>query len=823
MRTSIIPLLSLAILLLFSPITICGPCNPCLDSQNNEILPLLGFWDEKNISQSTGDSAEPDIAAGGTPMGPPTAAIVIVWSDDTSDPPAVNPTGDHEVWMAVSTDEGCTFTKAQLTFNDLPDRTPAVSFNVMVDIANVAFISNNTDVINIQVTSVSSAPVPQIPVKLNTSVRPINPQNLDITFSPGQFQDVYAAWDAEVSTGPIGRRHVFFKRNRLGGAPGAWEGSTGGPDETDLTNFAPFDMTNSTQPSISSDTFTRNPGSTSVTVLFSNDGPCNRADSCIMFYRSHDSGTVFSGDPFTGSGPPIPISDIDRDLVQAGYPANDASDSGFGDPEVWYPGLWIGGAGSADVYMDAQAEDLTSYPAIWNDPPPTDVLISQSPITALAPALSVFSPMPGSLQGAPFLAFWPTDPNGTTSTEIYYTRGHVLHAPGADKIDLPCVNAPYRLTGEYPVRSEGIADSVASDETMLDVFVAFRDTRDNGDSEIYFKRSDQQQPRQLFDVAPGVLDCPQVGFRLDWSEWDCDIDHYRVEYDLDGGPDYDFVIDNIKDTFVEIDGLLPQTTYYFIVIPVDQACNEGFRSDEGSIETNDCPIVLVADHMTWEDDCPAGAGDNNGNPEPGEQIINLELWVANLKSQAATGCTGTLTSSTAGVSVAAPGTSTYQTIGLSPPPVVNDALFTLNLDISDFICGTTIDLDLELACDQDVFSIPFKIPTQTTPCEPCVQAQCPDLPGETQALKAVKNGVDIDFSWQEDLRAIDGYNIWYVLQKMDIPFADMNNQPPAQPVPGCCLPFPSLAIACSHSGAISEPDPVHFYQVKGYCVDEEGP
>jgi hypothetical protein len=106
--------------------------------------------------------------------------------------------------------------------------------------------------------------------------------------------------------------------------------------------------------------------------------------------------------------------------------------------------------------------------------------------------------------------------------------------------------------------------------------------------------------------------------------------------------------------------------------------------------------------------------------------------------------------------------------------------------------------------------------------EPCVLAASP-----IRQVKAVKQRArrdDIDFTWLPD-RVGNGYNIWYVLDKKDIPLARQSSSPPAIPVDGCAVPAPATGPACTDHCAVSRGDPtLFFYQVRTCCdASNEGP
>jgi hypothetical protein len=93
-----------------------------------------------------------------------------------------------------------------------------------------------------------------------------------------------------------------------------------------------------------------------------------------------------------------------------------------------------------------------------------------------------------------------------------------------------------------------------------------------------------------------------------------------------------------------------------------------------------------------------------------------------------------------------------------------------------------------------------------------------------KVLKQLANLDNIDFTWDPD-PAANGYNIWYVLLKADIPKARQASAPPALPVTGCAFPSPAIGNACTDVGAVSRNAPSSFfYQVHTYCdAASEGP
>ena len=93
--------------------------------------------------------------------------------------------------------------------------------------------------------------------------------------------------------------------------------------------------------------------------------------------------------------------------------------------------------------------------------------------------------------------------------------------------------------------------------------------------------------------------------------------------------------------------------------------------------------------------------------------------------------------------------------------------------------------------------------------------------------KKILSPDDVRFQWQLDLAA-NGYNLWYVGQKQQIPMANQANQQPSGPaiaVSGCAVPAPAPGPTCSDVGAVSRGAPtIFFYQAHAYCdATTEGP
>lgn len=218
----------------------------------------------------------------------------------------------------------------------------------------------------------------------------------------------------------------------------------------------------------------------------------------------------------------------------------------------------------------------------------------------------------------------------------------------------------------------------------------------------------------------------------------------------------------------------------------------------------------------------------DGSADPGEDLTNIDIELVNTGDFDVTGTplTATLTVSTPGAAVdPAFDTADYGTVlQRSGPPAVNATPFVVHTDLT-LACPGVIDGVLSLTTDQGPLqaSVTFRV---DAPCDPCQPSWCADPPGAIGLLMAVRNGNDVGFSWQDDVKAISGYNIWFVDSKTDIADADLSHSPPATPslpVPACAVPAPSLSNACTHTDGVTVPESLLFYQVKGYCSGVEGP
>ncbi|MFC2171436.1 hypothetical protein ACFLU6_02255 [Acidobacteriota bacterium] len=367
---------------------------------------------------------------------------------------------------------------------------------------------------------------------------------------------------------------------------------------------------NAASPSVSMDFKTDEdpPLDSAVNVVFT-----DYADNNIYYLRSLDSGTTFTGTGGPGPVPPVQVSD------SGGTPGNGRAsiDSGLlgasSTESVWHGVVWewTGFFPAPIVKFDGQYNAIPDSPGIpWQ---------ADFDVQATAagddghPAVSI---MPTEMTGSGCFVFWQEDQTGFREL---WSRGGVVETTAPDPIALlqhpfppvrpfdPVSSENLQLsacafdvvTGQCdPVRADGEVSHVAADETALDVFVVWYDTR-SSDAGIYFKRTDREV------MPPGVTlstDCADAGPFIDvqWSPLSCDMaadpmpermGRYLVYYGTTSTGPYDnYDIDgsdpNVPDTIivdddgtlpdpvsVQITGLAENMPYYIIVVPEDQAWN----------------------------------------------------------------------------------------------------------------------------------------------------------------------------------------------------------------------------------------------------------
>ena len=106
----------------------------------------------------------------------------------------------------------------------------------------------------------------------------------------------------------------------------------------------------------------------------------------------------------------------------------------------------------------------------------------------------------------------------------------------------------------------------------------------------------------------------------------------------------------------------------------------------------------------------------------------------------------------------------------------------------------------------------------------CTPAPC-DLASiaEIGGLLAVKSGtgIDVDLEWTPDPNAGDGYNVYFVRVKSDLPTC-AGCGPASTGITGCTPTGLTGNVTCSHSSAISpSAGRALYYQVRGVCAGSE--
>jgi hypothetical protein len=365
-------------------------------------------------------------------------------------------------------------------------------------------------------------------------------------------------------------------------------------------------------------------------------------------------------------------------------------------------------------------------------------------------------------------------------------------------------------TGTLPA-----ADELGSQGQL---FLAWVDTRNTPDGEIFFKRTDSEPPDPVSHVENEAQVCPDNDIQVSWEPpGDCDIKVYHV---LASGPETVQVDVYPPDTSVLLP--IPDTgdgTYLITVIVEDEACNLTETPVLVGVETPRCPELVEAD-PGLEVDCN-GDPDNDGEPDPGE-TVSLTLAVENTGTAMATGVTGSLsvTAPATGVTVLA-GDASYPDIDMGAAEV-NDPPFRVQL-AADVECPTTVELSLELSTEQEPASLSFSFDVGSNGCDSDCAPECDAANiqpiGLLQAAKL--NGLDLELSWQQDPQALDGYNVWYIPDDKDqIPACE--GCPGSQPVAGC-QPTGGVAMTtCTHAGGIpGAMGEVFYYNVLGVCQGNE--
>ena len=496
----------------------CSPI-PGIDCQCVECGPFtpgIGFRHDRLLQSSPGEAIEPAIDVSRHPSGD---FIAVTWAESG---PLV---GMHELWLAVSTDAGCSWNRRSVLQSALLDlRHPQVAYQAPDRLAIVYLGADEVFAIHSEDGGATWSP----PVLLSSGLAGgANAPQVAAVDGVGFPFHLHATW--EVVTG--GRTHVAYKRNLADNSPVGWQGSGGGPDETLLT--AGLVDGESWSSAVAADVYSGSPGVESgVTVAFVHDGSIARGSNAFGL-RSIDSGASFFGeisDPLTRD---VPLR-INQDILaldpQVRSVALDASGAwtDAGTDVNWAGVLWRDDSFSfADIFASAQAQAGPATPFPWSF---VETFVRDGPATSRAPVLCERPRPDVDTRRGTWTGFWLDDEDGPD--EVWVAGGSHFFGAAANT-SLDCV--PERLTGLFPFpRTAGAADAVAADEGTDDVYLTWVDTR-AGRPEIWFKRSDSRVSAAenltlTSDNCPGALQRVTVT----WDPvTDCDLVAYILQWDTD--------------------------------------------------------------------------------------------------------------------------------------------------------------------------------------------------------------------------------------------------------------------------------------------------
>jgi hypothetical protein len=812
-------------LLCFFPRSYGGPCTDCNGDGTYDIK-----WRYDTLLWASDlEVGRPDIAVPG--FMPTTACVVFS---------AREPGGNFDVYFSKSEDGGCTWTTRAVTGNAADEIDPAIAVDdtgrCMVIVFNRVVTPASGEGNIIALTSGDGGSTFPLEEKLSSSGISGDMSSFpDVAVTPWQSaHHFHAVWQATSSS----HQHVFYRRNLMTNAcpPPArgWvgRGITPSPTESDMTTesttICSLIDADSFRPHVSADTRSRQPFVESAcSIVFETECAGGRH---VFFTRSNDSGDTFFGQE---AAPQViaPLRINAASSVPLGEADIDASDNGSG-AENWNAVIWPDDrvpAPNAYAFMDAQSEDGATILSDWDD---LDVgLRNTGQFTAGTVAISAF-PTAIGVGGAGFFAFWSDTDRATDLSDIYYRVGRF--AAGAHpNIEFSCDALPGRLTGVSPldrltVGGEGglpASDERSSGLTGLDVFLVWRDTRNSPGGQIFFKRTDSVAPDGVKNLQATARVCPDNDIDVSWTPPSaCDVGVYHVTAT---GPDTVNVDVSPPATSVviPIDDAIQGAPFDITVTVEDQACNMSPPEDVVVPVTPRCPVLeegTEALGITCN-----GAPDSDAEPDPGEEVT-LSLPVTNATGTAdATGAVGTIriASPLAGVTVI-DGTSTYPDLVAGDPGFfANDTLFKVRLSPT-VDCPTTVEVDLDLTTDQVPFSLRFFFPVGQNGCEDACIPECdPDSILAIRLLKCAKiigSPGDLRLSWLDDPQALDGYNVWYVTDPLQIPACE--TCPGSIAVAGCQPTGDPLNVTCDHNGGVSGvPGEIFFYNVRGVCQGVEAP
>ncbi|MFC2172682.1 hypothetical protein ACFLU6_08630 [Acidobacteriota bacterium] len=580
-----------------------------------------------------------------------TEAFFIAWITEPS------PIGSGGVWLTASFDGGCSFCDPVLMASHFGFDTDNVSlavagnsiapFYYTIQVAyqensNIVIVYDNNSIPDdfdppaVKCRQLQDVAVNRQFYQPNTAGPATKPDITGDALS-GVFTHFYVVWQDDRFDSTT---EIFFARDRSG--IGNWE------PEKILTSNVP-DQHFFFDPTVSIDFFNlENPPDNSCVNVAYHD------NTDIYYLRSIDSGTVFSPTGAAPDAPALPMSEqrtgrlTRRPSVESGY-------SPFGTSLPLWQGIiwesWPQAQDASDIIFDAQYNDAPT-----NAAPPWDTDLIPSSLIDVpvgGPALSIQTG--GSGRGSPSFLFF--EQPGANTSEIFYRGGVLDPAIGRD-IDTfpfppqrsfdPSASQNFQLTycdfddatgdclaARQPVIG-GTGRSVASDENSQNVWVVWVDNR-SGQDAVWFKRTDRQVSfsqvgltTECISVSEAKITASFTPVRTCTSQSPAHekIIRYFVYLGIDeAGPyintDLTGTDPSVPDTIiiddngslpdpvtVEITGLDPQTTYYVIVVPEDEARNvfpssfdpeaDGATSpqNESSITTPECSGPCAA--FSWD-------------------------------------------------------------------------------------------------------------------------------------------------------------------------------------------------------------------------------
>lgn len=288
-----------------------------------------------------------------------------------------------------------------------------------------------------------------------------------------------------------------------------------------------------------------------------------------------------------------------------------ASSAGAG-PGAWTALAWASSERAGGTSLDADAA-LVDAGALASDF--DGVSASSNPslaggVAEARPAVAVGGAAPGSV------AYAVLEQGG----EVAVARRPL--AAARPRLAGGC--GPAQVTGLSPVRAAGAARAPVAAALGDDAVLAFVDDR-SGAPEAFVKRADSVAPAVAITAAnrSGCGAPPRVA--LQWSALPCDATQVVVEVGTaPGGTDFTRTLAPVGGVTVE--GLEPDTAYYFRLRVTDSAGNEGV-SAEATATTARCSDALIQPSLRRTiDACPSGGAGGDGQADPGETLLVTIRW-----------------------------------------------------------------------------------------------------------------------------------------------------------------------------------------------------